>query len=458
MKLRTALFKNGLASSWVKFSSIALRIVQVPLLLAYLDVEEYGAWLLVSSLPAWISLANMGFGSVASNQLSLLVAARKLRDAQVVFSTTMALISLVGVCGLLVLIPTAFSIPWHSLLSISATRHREVALSVAFLGMAVLLSFYGEVFAGRFRAARQAHRAMLIGSVRPWFELSALALTLQFTHRFDYLGLATLLATSGSLAVAAYTSWRSMPTLRFSASCLELSQARLLLRKAIAFQMIPLGHAIVVQGFLVVIQLVLGAAAVAVFATVRTLIHSIHQIVETINQITWSELSHLMGSGDTERAARLHRISVAVALALSCLLSVALGLFGDEILLVWTKGKIGVSGWLLFWFVVPIPIHAIWYASCVIILASNRHEGFAWRYTLSALLSLVLCALLASVYGIEGAAIATLLLDLVMLHFVLRTSLQITRDTPQEFFTGAIFELRLHSRAVLRKLCRAAAA
>lgn len=70
MQVKTALVRNALSGGLGKISIVCLRLVQVPLLLAGLGVDEYGRWLVLASLPSWLALANLGVGSVAISEMA----------------------------------------------------------------------------------------------------------------------------------------------------------------------------------------------------------------------------------------------------------------------------------------------------------------------------------------------------------------------------------------------------
>src|SRR5947207_887377 len=99
MQVKAALFRNAIAGGAGKISVLLFRLVQVPLLLTALGIPEFGRWLVISSLPSWLTLANLGFGTVAANEMSMAVAEGNLERANRVFSTTLALVGAIGVLG-----------------------------------------------------------------------------------------------------------------------------------------------------------------------------------------------------------------------------------------------------------------------------------------------------------------------------------------------------------------------
>jgi O-antigen/teichoic acid export membrane protein len=105
-----------------------------------------------------------------------------------------------------------------------------------------------------------------------------------------------------------------------------------------------------------------------------------------------------------------------------------LAVLGAPILHVWTSGKVDTSGLLLYLFLAATVIDALWYTSLAVLYATNRHQRVAVYYSLASVLSLPLAYLLFKAWGLEGAALSLLLLEVFMLFPVLHQSLPAAHD------------------------------
>ena len=441
MKLKAALIRNSLASGWGKISTVLFRLIQIPVLLSFLGVEDYGRWLVLYSFPSWISLANLGFGSVASNEMSMASAAGNIGKARTVYSTTLALVAAIFVAGLLLVSGIVPFLPSEQLLKLPAERHTEITLVIIWFTISTLLTFFGEVYEARFRSARKAHMPVILYSFRPWFELLGMVIVLKFSHRFDYLAIAVLCTTLLYTIAMKWLSYRSIKEITFSTSDIRKEQLRPLFKKGLSFQAFPLGNALIFQGNILVVQVILGPVAVAIFGSVRTLVRSINQMFELVNQVMWPELSLLFGVGDYPRIARLHRIGVAVSISAAIVCVASLAIFGKPLYAFWTHNSIPLQQSLLLLFLLPIPFNALWFTSSVIHMASNQYEGLAVRYIIAMVLAIIACGVMSHFFGIEGAAVSTLISDIVLIPYVLKESLHLTKDTWAGFKTGIMQEV-----------------
>ena len=84
----------------------------------------------------------------------------------------------------------------------------------------------------------------------------------------------------------------------------------------------------------------------------------------------------------------------------------------------------------------------MWLTSSVVLTATNTHEPLAWRYLISAVINLPVCYGLSLAFGLHGAAISAMLVDLALIPFVLRASLRMTRDNFRGFVMESIQTIR----------------
>src|SRR3990172_3046197 len=102
MTTKKALIKNTISTGWSRSSNMIIQVIQVPVLISALGVEDYGRWLVISSFSAWISLSNIGFGNVASNQISMMVASDNIDEARKTYSTASYLVALITFIGIII--------------------------------------------------------------------------------------------------------------------------------------------------------------------------------------------------------------------------------------------------------------------------------------------------------------------------------------------------------------------
>ncbi|NND08918.1 MAG: oligosaccharide flippase family protein, partial [Saprospiraceae bacterium] len=91
-----------LASFFIKGTSIIIGFLLVPITLHYVDKQQYGIWLTLSSVIAWFALFDVGLGHGLRNKLSEALAKNDLAEARSLVSSTYAIITAIA-AGLLIL-------------------------------------------------------------------------------------------------------------------------------------------------------------------------------------------------------------------------------------------------------------------------------------------------------------------------------------------------------------------
>jgi len=414
------------------FSNIGVRLLQVPILLRALGGDDYGRWLLLSTVPAWLALANLGFGTVAGNGMLMSVASGDHRRASTLYAAAWKAALLATAVLLLPVLAGTLLMPVERWVGLGPERAWEVRSGLCYLCLSVLLSLFTEVLSLRLRAGRRSDAAAYLNGLQLWVELLLVGGVAWVGAGFDRLGLANLASTILMLFLTWVAGRGLLPWLRFERRAAGRRDVAGLLRQGLQYQSLPMGHALILQGQLMAVHAALGSAAVAVFGTTRTLVRLASQSTELVNHSVWPELSRLFGRGETDRAARLHRLSVMGSLATALAASLLLAVAGRPLYAFWTDGILLVDDNLLPCLLASVPFNALWYTSSMVHLSCNRYGGLAWRYLASAALSLAACRVMASAFGLPGAALSTLVCDALMIPFVLSVSLRLTGDRPSQ--------------------------
>src|SRR5665647_3802680 len=87
--------KNILASFVIKGLSIAISLVLVPLTINYVNPTQYGIWLTLSSIVAWFSFFDIGFGNGLRNKFAESKATGNTEKAKIYVSTTYAILCII---------------------------------------------------------------------------------------------------------------------------------------------------------------------------------------------------------------------------------------------------------------------------------------------------------------------------------------------------------------------------
>lgn len=437
------------ANTFSRLSTTLTQIFSVPVFLTHWGTHLYGEWILLNAIPSYFGLSDVGFGSVAGNDMTMLAAAENFAEALVVFQSVWVLTTVISSAVAVLLIGSIWFLPLDRWLHVYALSIRDVRLIVLLLGLAVLLGMQENLFQQAFRCVGK-------------YPLGTMAKSLVVLAAFlgtmvgVLLGLSPVPVTiiyAGVNVAGVLALWillkREVPWIRFGVEHARWAAIRRLTSPALSFMGFPVVNALNLQGILVVIGHVMGPIAVVTFNTARTISRSAAQGMNLINNSIWPEMSAAFGLGDMHLARRLHRRACQISILLCLGITLLILLFGNWIWRIWTVGKVPTDPVLLYIFLGQMLVSAFWYTSSVVPMAINKHQRMA-----VAMLTATTVALLAAwalmhlpALGLRGAAIGLTLGDLLTALYVLRESLRLLDDNLAGF-GGSMLDLSILRRLV----------
>ena len=428
--LRSRLIAGFGANTFSRLSTTLTQIVSVPVFLSHWGVHLYGEWILLNSIPSYLGLSDIGFGSVAGNEMTMLTAAGDQEQAQIVFESVWVLTTVIsGVLGL-TLLGMVWMLPLDRWLHMHSMTAHEARWIVLLLGLGALLGMQETLFQAAFRCVGKYAFGTMVKSL---VVLTAfLSTMLGVALNLRPVTVALLYALTN--AVGTLALWmllrREVSWIRFGVQHAQWKTIRRLTAPALSFMSFPVVNALNFQGILVVIGYGMGPIGVVTFNTARTISRSAAQGMNLINNSIWPEMSAAFGSGQMSVARALHRRACQISLFLCLAITLGVALVGDWIWKVWTVGKVPTDPVLLNIMLLQMVVSSLWFTSAVVPMATNRHQRMAGVMLAASCLALGLAWVLMQVspLGLRGAALALLLGDAVTAFYVLRESLALLND------------------------------
>ena len=144
--------KNILASATIKVADTLVYLLLVPLTLGYLNSYEYGIWLTLNSILAWINSFDIGLGNGLRNKLAAAIAEGDKEKARTYVSTTFFMLLVLSAVIYVILFVVVSLIDWYSLLNVSqdavGNLVEVVQVSLLFFCINFVLKFVGNVYQG----------------------------------------------------------------------------------------------------------------------------------------------------------------------------------------------------------------------------------------------------------------------------------------------------------------------
>jgi O-antigen/teichoic acid export membrane protein len=447
----------GFISNWIsKLAGTIIQLVRVPVFLHFWSVPLYGEWLIISSIPDYLAFSNIGFGSVAGAEMTMMEARGERESALRVFQSCWWLITiLLGVAGVilttsLLLVP---DVGRH--LHLHAIGDLDARWILFYLGTSVLLGQLEQLLQSAYQCVGRYPYGSFLKSC---FSLAAFGctivmVTLGYGPRTAALALA--LANIAGTIILAILVRRDIPWLRFGWSYASFAEIRRLSGPAIAYMGFPIGNALNLSGTLMAVQYALGPTEVVIFSTARTVSRVALQMVQMVNNTFQPELSIAFGADNVKLLRTLHRRSCQMAIVIALFIIAAMLSLGPWFLSHWTGGKVPPSRALLSILLLVVLLYALWSTSSTVATAINKHQGLAAWYMAGTGVTVVATYFAAKHYGLYGAAGSLILSELIMNVYVLPNSLRLTFDTLPAFLASMLdVPETIHPKRLLARIKR----
>jgi O-antigen/teichoic acid export membrane protein len=431
--LRRRLIRGLSATALAPLATAIVQLGSVPILLHTWGAAKYGDWLLLSAIPSYLVLSDLGFGNASGSDMPMRVAANDREGALRTFQSSWLLVTSVSFFALLLAFATVWWIPWQRWLRLSSVSSLQAASIIIVLGAVVVVAQQNGVAESGFRSdgnfATGTFWAVILRVVE------AVAATTMAVLGGSMLAVAATYLTVRCMGTVGYILLlrQKSPWIRYGVRHARLKTIKEMLAPAFGFMALPIGGALGQQGLQLVIGAKLGPVAVVSFSTLRTLSRISFQLIGVIKNAVWPELSRAFGTANIALARRLHRRAFQASLGFSILGGLLLWAYGPFIYRLWIRQSVSFDASCFHVLLLVVVMNSLWDTSLVIPMSVNSHCRLAVMYSAAAAISLGLAWILVPHLGTVGAAVALLVTDGWMLGISLRAALHQTDDFPKAF-------------------------
>jgi O-antigen/teichoic acid export membrane protein len=403
---------TGLASRGV---AVVVGFISVPLTVRYLGAERYGAWVTISTVMAWIALADFGLSNSLTNAVSEGYAQGRRDLAQSYVAA--AFWSLAGVAAFLALVFFSLwhTVPWERVLNVQTLRARaEAAPAVAVAFTIFALNFPFSLVSKIYGAYQEVSVANGWNAAGNILGLTALVTVTQLKG-----GLVSLvIAVSGAVLLVNVVSaiwvfaW-SKPWLRPRPDLVTWPALKRLTGLGGMFFVIQIAALVLFQTDNLIIAHYLGAAAVTPYSVTWRLFTCSMIFQLLAGPSYWPAYTEAFSRGDQAWVRRSFRMNFKVTVISTALLGLPLIVFGRWIIGKWASTAAVPSSGLLFWMGIWSVIFAATCSQSCILASSGRLRGQMIYSIAAAGMNIALSIILVQRIGVTGAILGTLAAYLV---------------------------------------------
>jgi len=395
------------------------RLILVPLFLRSWGTERYGEWLTLYAAVGYMSMLDLGIQSYVINKLNQCHSTERSDEYGHILHSALlvsVIICLIIVLLFVVIVPVLPLEKWFNFIH---TDHSVVVLVTLLLAIQIVTRVPCGIISGLYRTFGEFPRGAMIANVRIVLVFLATGIVVASGGGFALLALIQLLPVALVVSFIFWDISRRHPEVQLGFREGNLKKGFSFLIPSSFFFLIRISTLTVSSGSTIIVATQLGPSTVAVFSTLRTLVNLTKQIPVTICNALWPELTSLEAKKQYEILRKIHFFLVKIGFSISLCLGMIIHFSGENIVNLWTNGRIIYNPGLLNVFLVYIVFQLTWSMSGMFQAAFNRPRILGILSTCSALGGLTLAYFLTPRFGAEGTVLGLLIAEIIFIGVII---------------------------------------
>lgn len=336
--------KNIVLGAGFKGCSIIISMIQVPLLIGYLDNTIYGIWLVLASIINWIAYFDVGLTHGLRNRFAEAKALEDFPLAKKYVSTTYALLTLIFGGLTLILVVTNFFLDWSSILKVSSEYNAELRLTFLILIITNCITFILKVYPTILLADQRPALTYGIHTLGQVFSLAIILALIQIkgiplsVFALVIMGAPCLVL----LAVTIYGFAKRYKVFSPSLSTVDFSLVNQIIGLGVKFFIIQIALLIIFQMTNIIISRNLGPESVTEYNVTYTYFSAFYMAFNIIITPYWSACTDAYVKGDMAWMKKVVRNLTKMWLY-SILVMILMVLFSGLFFKLWIGDKVDIS-------------------------------------------------------------------------------------------------------------------
>lgn len=410
--------KNILATFVMRFLSIAISLVMVPMTLGYVNAVQYGIWITLSSIVGWLGYFDIGFGNGLRNKFAESVALGDKKIAKVYVSTTYAMMLLIVLFLIIAILILNPHLNWSKILNAPESMRPLLGnlaiLVISFFCFQLLLQLIATVLT----ANQQPAKASLLTLVANALTLAIIfILTRTTSGNLIFLGF----AISGPPVLILLISSIWFYTHRYaefspSISCVDLRYIPRLMGIGIKFFILQIATLVLYQTSNIIIAQLFGSENVTVYNIAFKYFNIVPMVMLIIMMPLWSAFTDAWTRKEVEWITKTIRKLNYLWGGLSILVLIMLAL-SDLVYRIWIGNEVKVPFGVSLVLAISIIINIGAYIYSIFLNGTGIIKLQLILAIIGMLAFIPLAVFLGKLIGLPGVILATSVVNTVNLIF-----------------------------------------
>ena len=418
---------NSAAQTFGQVVNVLQQIFLFPFFLHCWTKQEYGEWLIITSVPIMLWVLDSGLSGLAGNRMTVASGGGDWARANLIFHNVLfiqgilsgIILLLAGLYCATVNVCHTFNFQARSAAEAHLVTPHQASVTLFCMIMYMLFGYGLGLLRAAFRASMLEARGVALLNVRLLAEVVVVIVVLSWGGHAVAVAVGMLVNMAFWFCAGFFDARRRCSGITWSFGPLHPAQAKAMLIDGLPVFAGTAANAFFLQGYPLIVNGVLGASAVVTLTAPRTVSRTLLQVVGIVNAAAGSELSRTFGSKDWEAYLRILKVLIATTVWASIGAAVGLTLFGPWVIAKWSLGKVIISHQLMFFFALSVACQCCWTACSGILFSTNMHHAFNYTQLALTLAGLAVTAVSIHLLGFAGVPVVMSVVDALLLAWVL---------------------------------------
>ena len=398
------------------------QIVLVPFFITYWGIDLYADWIALTAISSFFSMSDIGLNTVTANQYSICYNNGNEKKCNSLLANNIILILSIWVLCIIIGTIVFKIVDIKNVMNLRIVSS-QTGYAVLFLLISkIFISMLSSVYTAIYRAKSMAYKTFFISNTSRL--LDALILLVGILLNLNIALIAFLYCIPSILQFFYYAvDSRLRYNSKIHLKAFDFKLFKKILVPSVSFMSFPLGYAIIMQGFTLIVNKFFGAESVVLYNTTRTICNFLKVIPNAIKNATWPEFTIAFAKSNALRMMNLYKKTIILSLLFVILAAIILLTFGDVIYQIWTKNAVEFNFLLMLTYMTSIFFNSVWETSGMALMATNRHTRLGILFVcLSGLSFLLAISIAPHINSLIPIVFCILLTDMLLSMYTLRKS------------------------------------
>lgn len=392
-----------------------IRLLEPVIFLSFLSIETYGYWLILITIPYYLSISELGFGDVITNEINMLKEKKKLKYSKYLFQNLLKFIIYTTLFFLIIFFLIFFYFNFFDLNHISIQNLEEI---IFVLLIYTLVSQIHGIFIKFLSINNYFNLSVKLSYINKIFEFILISITLFLSNNLLSISLSILFTKVIFLLVVIYyvrknIKWFEIGNFKKFKFSIKKNFFKKYIIKSMLYSSAPIGHILRLQVTTLIIGITLGPAILVLINIYLTVARFPIQIANIADAIIRIELAKLYMKDKLIIFKKYFSTNLILVFTIGIIYLILIYFTGEHLIYLWLDGKIEYYNFVFLFFILYGFINTITISVSSPLFSTNNFKQITIIFLLINIFAILSLKLFSKDFGVLFVALNFLFFEIL---------------------------------------------